>query len=127
MELALYHPECGYYARAAQRSGRDGDFFTSVDVGPLFGGAIAAQLAEMWERLRAGGDISAFAFNEPRLWLRVERIEPGTAFSARLHASARFALSARAATSFAWEQANPEDRAESQPPAVRVKADRKPR
>lgn len=55
MELALYHPECGYYARAAQRSGRDGDFFTSVDVGPLFGAIIAAQLAEMWELLRAGG------------------------------------------------------------------------
>ncbi len=55
MELALYHPERGYYARAAQRSGRGGDFFTSVDVGPLFGAAIAAQLAEMWDLLRAGG------------------------------------------------------------------------
>ena len=37
MELALYHPQSGYYASAAQRSGRTGDFFTSVDVGPLFG------------------------------------------------------------------------------------------
>ena len=37
MDLALYDPELGYYARAAQRSGRAGDFFTSVDVGPLFG------------------------------------------------------------------------------------------
>ena len=36
MDLALYHPQYGYYARAAQRSGRAGDFFTSVDVGPLF-------------------------------------------------------------------------------------------
>ena len=35
MEIALYHPEHGYYATAPQRSGRDGDFFTSVDVGPL--------------------------------------------------------------------------------------------
>ena len=33
MDLALYDPELGYYARAAQRSGRAGDFFTSVDVG----------------------------------------------------------------------------------------------
>jgi SAM-dependent MidA family methyltransferase len=55
MELALYHPELGYYSRAAQRSGRDGDFFTSVDVGPLFGELIAAQLDEMWRVLRAGG------------------------------------------------------------------------
>jgi SAM-dependent MidA family methyltransferase len=47
MELALYHPELGYYARAAQRSGRAGDFVTSVDVGPLFGELLEIQLAEM--------------------------------------------------------------------------------
>jgi SAM-dependent MidA family methyltransferase len=47
MELALYHPELGYYARAARRSGRTGDFFTSVDVGPLFGELLEIQLAEM--------------------------------------------------------------------------------
>jgi SAM-dependent MidA family methyltransferase len=47
MELALYDQAFGYYARAAQRSGRAGDFFTSVDVGPLFGELLAAQLAEM--------------------------------------------------------------------------------
>src|SRR5207247_1600234 len=49
--LALYHPEYGYYARAARRSGRAGDFFTSVDVGPLFGELLAVQLAEMFELL----------------------------------------------------------------------------
>jgi SAM-dependent MidA family methyltransferase len=54
MEIALYDPACGYYARAAQRSGRAGDFFTSVDVGPLFGELIAVQLEEMWRRLGAG-------------------------------------------------------------------------
>jgi SAM-dependent MidA family methyltransferase len=48
MALALYEPGIGYYARADQRSGRAGDFFTSVDVGPLFGEMLAAQLAEMW-------------------------------------------------------------------------------
>jgi len=47
MDLALYHPELGYYARAAQRSGRAGDFFTSVDVGPIFGELVEVQLAEM--------------------------------------------------------------------------------
>ena len=55
MERALYHPELGYYTRAQQRSGRNGDFFTSVDVGPLFGEAIAVQLAEMWAVLKAAG------------------------------------------------------------------------
>jgi SAM-dependent MidA family methyltransferase len=47
MDYALYDPENGYYARAARRSGRAGDFFTSVDVGPLFGELLEIQLAEM--------------------------------------------------------------------------------
>ncbi len=52
MELALYHPELGYYARGDQRSGRAGDFFTSVDVGSLFGEFLAVQIAEMWQVLK---------------------------------------------------------------------------
>jgi SAM-dependent MidA family methyltransferase len=51
MDLALYDPQYGYYARRARRSGRAGDFFTSVDVGPLFGELIESQLAEMAEHL----------------------------------------------------------------------------
>ncbi len=47
MELALYDSDAGYYARAARRSGRAGDFFTSVDVGPLFGELLESQIAEM--------------------------------------------------------------------------------
>ena len=53
-ELALYHPELGYYARAERRSGRTGDFATSVDMGPLFGALLASQLAEMWRVLGSG-------------------------------------------------------------------------
>src|SRR5437773_1803733 len=40
MSIALYHPEHGYYARAARRTGRNGDFFTSVDVGPASGATL---------------------------------------------------------------------------------------
>src|ERR1019366_4862552 len=47
MDLALYDAELGYYARATRRSGRAGDFFTSVDVGPLFGELLEMQLEEM--------------------------------------------------------------------------------
>src|SRR5438034_4090874 len=52
MSIALYHPEHGYYARAARRSGRAGDFFTSVDVGPIFGDLLEIQIAEMLELLQ---------------------------------------------------------------------------
>src|SRR5262249_48730164 len=54
MDLALYDPDFGYYARAVQRSGRAGDFFTSVDVGPLFGELLEVQLAEMSSLIKAG-------------------------------------------------------------------------
>jgi SAM-dependent MidA family methyltransferase len=47
MDAALYDSDFGYYARAARRSGRAGDFFTSVDVGPVFGELIARQVIEM--------------------------------------------------------------------------------
>jgi SAM-dependent MidA family methyltransferase len=52
MELSLYHPELGYYARAAQKTGRGGDFFTSVDVGEVFGELLAKQFSELWRILR---------------------------------------------------------------------------
>ena len=54
MDAALYHPEFGYYARAVQRSGRAGDFFTSVDVGPLFGELLTKQIAEMAQCIGRG-------------------------------------------------------------------------
>ncbi|MDE2905573.1 MAG: SAM-dependent methyltransferase, partial [Acidobacteriota bacterium] len=59
-ELALYHPELGYYARVDRRSGRAGDFFTSVDLGPAFGSLLASQLAEMWRILRSGSGDPGF-------------------------------------------------------------------
>src|SRR5205807_5242921 len=51
MELALYHPKYGYYASGRANIGRRGDFFTNVSVGPLFGKLLAAQFAEIWEKL----------------------------------------------------------------------------
>ena len=50
-DLALYHPEFGYYTRADQRSGRRGDFITSVDFGSSLGTLLAAQCSEMWKHL----------------------------------------------------------------------------
>jgi SAM-dependent MidA family methyltransferase len=52
MDLALYHPDHGYYARQARPTGRAGDFFTSVDVGALFGELLELQIAEMADILR---------------------------------------------------------------------------
>lgn len=51
MELALYHPEFGYYASGKARIGRGGDFYTNVSVGPVFGRVMADQFLEMWQNL----------------------------------------------------------------------------
>src|ERR1700674_1904129 len=61
MEQALYHPVHGYYSSGRCGIGRRGDYFTSVSVGPLFGRLLAAQFAEMWERL---GKIDNFVIVE---------------------------------------------------------------
>jgi SAM-dependent MidA family methyltransferase len=57
MELALYHPDHGYYA-APRPIGRAGDFITSVSVGPLFGRMLAQQARQMAELL-----------DEPEFWI----------------------------------------------------------
>ncbi len=51
MELALYHPQFGYYMRfpeaGVERIGWNGDFYTSSDVHPILGQAIARQAAQI--------------------------------------------------------------------------------
>jgi len=53
MDLALNHPLYGYYSRELEkpRTGREGDFFTSVSVGPMFGRLLARQFFQMWQVL----------------------------------------------------------------------------
>lgn len=55
MELALYHPQYGYYIRnpepAHERIGWRGDFYTSADVHPILGQALAKQAEQMYRLL----------------------------------------------------------------------------
>ncbi len=67
MELALYHPEHGYYASRERRSGREGDFYTSVDVGPLFGELLAVQIARMADAFDREFDLVEAAAGNARL------------------------------------------------------------
>ncbi len=54
MELALYHPEHGYYTSGKEKIGRKGDYYTSSDVHPVFGELIARQLEQMWRLMGKG-------------------------------------------------------------------------
>ena len=51
MDLALYHPQWGYYLAPPRRPGRTGDFLTAPETHPFFGIALARQVAECWDRL----------------------------------------------------------------------------
>jgi SAM-dependent MidA family methyltransferase len=51
LQLALYHPQLGYYARGADRVGKGGDFFTSVSVGPVFGQLLARRMVREFDNL----------------------------------------------------------------------------
>lgn len=55
MATALYHPDLGYYARETRQVGREGDFFTSVSVGPLFGELLARRFLKEWESAGSPG------------------------------------------------------------------------
>lgn len=51
MEWCLYHPRYGYYRSGASIIGKEGDYYTSSCVHPLFGGMVAKQLCQMAEIL----------------------------------------------------------------------------
>ena len=54
MRLALYCPVYGFYEKEKDRIGRNGDFYTSVSVGKLFGELLAFQFAEWLSECQSG-------------------------------------------------------------------------
>jgi SAM-dependent MidA family methyltransferase len=55
MGAALYTPGLGYYVSGTRKFGTDGDFVTAPELTPLFGGALAAQVADVL--VRTPGDV----------------------------------------------------------------------
>lgn len=55
MDIALYCPEYGFYEKEKDNVGKNGDFFTSVSVGGLFGELLAFQFAEWLEAAKIAG------------------------------------------------------------------------
>jgi SAM-dependent MidA family methyltransferase len=118
MRECLYHPVHGYYSKAESK--RFADYYTSVDVHPIFARLLARRFAEMWESLgrpnefalvEAGAGVGRFAtqvldFCEAKLpdfhgvlrYVAVERSasrREQAATAARPHAAAgRFTASA---------------------------------
>ncbi len=51
MGMALYYPGLGYYAKQEAHIGREGDFYTSPHLHPLFGAMLGKQMEELWRLL----------------------------------------------------------------------------
>ena len=51
MSMALYDPDLGYYNTATGKIGREGDFYTSSHLHPIFGAMLGRQITEMWDLL----------------------------------------------------------------------------
>lgn len=71
MEAALYDPAEGYYATGRARTGRGGDFYTNVSVGPLFGEILARQLIEVRDALGGAIRVVEQGANDGRLALDI--------------------------------------------------------
>lgn len=48
MEICLYHPQYGYYSSGRACRGREGDYYTSPTVHPVFGALLGKQMVQMW-------------------------------------------------------------------------------
>ncbi|MCC7483725.1 MAG: SAM-dependent methyltransferase [Burkholderiales bacterium] len=104
MELALYAPGLGYYMAGSRKLGSDGDFVTAPEISPLFGRALARQIAPLiagglGQVLEIGAGSGALAAD---LLLELERLGlPPRCYlilelSADLRARSRDTLAARA-------------------------------
>ena len=51
MEMALYHPQYGYYRRARDPFGKHGDFFTAEQIQPVFGILMAARIRHLYRQM----------------------------------------------------------------------------
>ncbi|MEH7524861.1 SAM-dependent methyltransferase [Bacillus sp. JJ1503] len=52
MEVALYHPEYGYYMREKEKIGRKGDFITSSNISDFYGKSIAKWYYKQMNKLK---------------------------------------------------------------------------
>ncbi len=58
MEVALYHPEYGYYRNADDPFGFEGDFYTSSQMQPVFGRLLAQKIASWWQEMGSPPDFT---------------------------------------------------------------------
>jgi len=58
MEVALYHPQHGYYRRPRDPFGKQGDFFTAEQIQPVFGILVAARVRQLFRAMGQPADFT---------------------------------------------------------------------
>ncbi|MCC5862983.1 MAG: SAM-dependent methyltransferase [Gammaproteobacteria bacterium] len=124
MELALYAPGLGYYSAGSTKLGPAGDFITAPELTPLFGQALARQLAPLLQALarpvllEPGAGTGALAASLlpalaelDALPTRYLVLEPSAELAARQRARLAERLPAPLLARVAWVQSPPEGEA----------------
>ena len=75
MELALYHPQGGYYCRESPRIGPEGDFFTSPHQSPWLGRMIAPLLEKVRHRMDEPPALHVWEYGPGEGWLAFDILE----------------------------------------------------
>lgn len=109
MELALYHPQYGYYVRPVddptqERIGWSGDFYTSSDVHPILGQALAKQAQQLDACLGHPNPFTVVEMGPGKGLLARDFLEACQQAPANLGARLRYILIERSASMRAQQQ-----------------------
>ena len=85
MELALYHPQGGYYCRESSRIGPGGDFYTSPHQSPWLGRMIAPLLEKIRLRMDEPPSLHLWEYGPGEGWLAFDILESIRSSQAALH------------------------------------------
>ena len=66
MEVALYHPQCGYYRAGRDPFGTAGDFYTAAQLQPVFGRLLAAWFRKLRHALGEPADFAVVEWGAGR-------------------------------------------------------------
>src|SRR5690554_5737842 len=92
MEVALYHPDGGFFSGPELRSQKAGDFLTSPEVSPLFGETLARYVAAEHDRIGDPFRLVEVAAGSGSLLRALLAVEPREAWAVEVSPPARRAL-----------------------------------
>ncbi len=97
MELALYHPEGGYYCRESPRIGPGGDFYTSPHQSPWLGRMIAPLLEKIRCRMGEPPALHLREYGPGEGWLAFDILESIRSSKSALHQAIAYTFAEQSA------------------------------